>query len=61
MILLLYFLLGSLILAGAWWVAVIHRAPDQMQSVAGAGLVLSVITLLWVCQFIRLTFRYFAS
>lgn len=60
--LLLFFLFGSTVLAGLWWWLVINRyrgsyTPAQIQQVGSTAVVLSVTTLLWVCNFIRVLFH----
>jgi hypothetical protein len=56
--LMLFFLFGSAVLAGMWWWLVVTRYRDsytsaQIQQVGSTAVVLSVISLLWVCSLIR--------
>lgn len=60
--LILFFLFGSVFLAGLWWLLVVNRyrgsyTPAQIQQVGSTAVVLSVISLLWVLNFIRVLFH----
>jgi hypothetical protein len=58
--LMVFFLFGSAVLAGLWWWLVVTpsaNTPAQSAKIGGSAVVLSVISLLWVCNFLRLLFH----